>query len=177
MKDVRIYTIGHSNRSFDEFAGLLKQQDISLVVDVRSIPKSRANPQYGSEVLARELKRSGIDYVHMLGLGGFRKPRPDSFNKAWRNSSFRGYADYMQTPDFTHNLESLIEYSKRQRLAVMCAEAVPWRCHRSLIADALVAQNEIVFEILSKTSVRPHKLTSFATVQDGQVTYPISPRS
>jgi uncharacterized protein (DUF488 family) len=168
----RIFTIGHSNRTMAEFLEMLDSRKLKLVIDVRTIPKSRHNPQFGQTRLAASLRRHGIEYRHMAGLGGLRHPRRDSVNKAWRNSSFRGYADYMQTPEFEKNLRRLINLSKRKRLAIMCAEAVPWRCHRSLIADALAALKLPVKDIMSATSIRDHRLTSFARIRRGHVTYP-----
>lgn len=167
-----IYTIGHSNRSLEEFIKLLTTYHISEVVDVRKIPLSRNNPQFNEEALHEALKAAGIKYLHVPGLGGFRHPRPDSVNTGWRNRSFRGYADYMQTPEFARNIENIIDLSKHERIALMCAEAVPWRCHRSLIADALVARKIEVREILSTISVRIHTLTHWAKLDDQHITYP-----
>jgi uncharacterized protein (DUF488 family) len=168
----RIYTIGHSTRPITEFLEILDGLSLKLVVDVRTIPKSRHNPQYGGTRLKRTLAKNKIQYVHMEDLGGLRKRSKNSVNLAWRNKSFQGYADYMQTEEFQKALAKLISKAKRKRLVIMCAEAVPWRCHRSLIADALVAKKIKVGDIFSKTSVRPHKLTSFAKVTRGRVTYP-----
>jgi len=168
----RIFTVGHSNRTTPEFLGLLDSQKLKLLIDVRTIPKSRHNPQFGQKRLENTLRRHGIEYRHMSGLGGLRHPRKDSANKAWRNSSFRGYADYMQTPEFEENLEKLVRLSKRKRLVLMCAEAVPWRCHRSLIADALNARGIPVKDIMTKTSAREHRMTPFARVRKQHVTYP-----
>lgn len=168
----RIFTIGHSTRTIGEFIAMLEARKLKLVVDVRTIAKSRHNPQYNGSRLAKSLSRHGIHYIHILGLGGLRHTRKDSTNQAWRNSSFRGYADYMQTEGFDKNLRKLIALSKRKRLAIMCAEAVPWRCHRSLIADALLARGLAVSDLLGMSLPRPHKLTSFAKVSGEQVTYP-----
>lgn len=168
----RIFTIGHSTRPVKEFTAMLDVQKLKLVVDVRTIPKSRHNPQYNGPRLAKSLERHGIQYIHMLGLGGLRHTRKDSPNQAWRNSSFRGYADYMQTEEFEKNLRKLIAMSKRKRLVIMCAEAVPWRCHRSLIADALLARKMIVSDLMGMGAPRPHKMTSFAKVKGTQVSYP-----
>lgn len=168
----RIFTIGHSNHSFSEFVEMVESQKLKLLVDVRTIPKSRHNPQFGKDRLKRSLARHGIDYVHLEGLGGLRHTTKESVNKGWRNSSFRGYADYMQTPEFSKSLQHLIALSKRKRLVIMCAEAVPWRCHRSLIADALSVYGYEVEDIFTKSSVRPHKLTAFAKVRGKKITYP-----
>jgi uncharacterized protein (DUF488 family) len=137
---MNLYTIGHSNRSIDEFVALLQAHGIKQVVDVRTAAGSRKNPQFMKDVLARALELHGTRYTHLPALGGFRKPHPDSINAAWRNESFRGYADYMQTPEFETALAELLDLAAREPTAVMCAEAVPWRCHRSLIADAVVAR-------------------------------------
>jgi uncharacterized protein (DUF488 family) len=169
-----IGTIGHSTRAIEEFIGILKAHQIAQLVDVRTIPKSRHNPQFNRENLPDSLKAAGIAYRHMPGLGGLRHARADSINTGWRNASFRGFADYMQTPEFDQNLQELIELAAAKPTAIMCAEAVPWRCHRSLIADALVARGIPVLEILSATSARPHSLTPFARVHGTVVTYPKS---
>jgi uncharacterized protein (DUF488 family) len=168
----RIFTVGHSNRTTSQFIELLDRQKLKLVVDVRTIPKSRHNPQFGQARLRRNLRRHGIEYLHMAGLGGLRRPRPDSENTAWRNAGFRGFADYMDTPEFEKNLKRLIALSKRKRLSIMCAEALPWRCHRSLIADALLARGFTVREILSPTQARDHRMTPFARVRRKRVSYP-----
>lgn len=169
---VRIFTIGHSTQSISDFIQVLQNQKLKLVVDVRTIPKSRHNPQFGNVRLAKSLGKKEIRYIHLPGLGGLRHTSSDSINKAWRNSSFRGYADYMQTKEFENALRRLISLSKRKRLAMMCAEAVPWRCHRSLISDALMARGIPVTDIFSKTNAKPHRMTSFAKVKKGKVTYP-----
>jgi uncharacterized protein (DUF488 family) len=169
---VGLYTIGHSNRSVDEFIALLRAHGIAQVVDVRTAAGSRKNPQFMRDELARTLQEGGIGYTHVPALGGFRKPRPDSTNSAWRNSSFRGYADYMQIPAFETALVSLLALAARERTVIMCAEAVPWRCHRSLIADAVVARGFTVADIMSVATCTPHTLTSFAQVEDGRVIYP-----
>ena len=168
----RILTIGHSTRPIDVFVGLLAANGVAHLVDVRTIPKSRHNPQFNSDALAGSLRDAGIAYTHVPGLGGLRRASPDSPNAAWRNPSFRGYADYMQTPAFAEHLAEVIELAKSERIALMCAEAVPWRCHRSLVADALLARGIPVEEIVSKTRRTPHKLTPFARVDGVSVTYP-----
>jgi uncharacterized protein (DUF488 family) len=151
---------------------MLEAHGIRLLVDVRTIPKSRRNPQFNRETLAASLRAAGIEYHHLPGLGGLRHARKDSPNAAWRNASFRGYADYMQTPEFAENLARLIDLASDAPTAIMCAEAVPWRCHRSLIADALTARGIPVTEILSASKSQPHSITPFARVEGEQVTYP-----
>jgi uncharacterized protein (DUF488 family) len=167
-----VFTIGHSTRSVEEFIALLRAHDIELVVDVRTVPRSRRNPQFNRETLPHSLQAAGIEYEHVAALGGFRRPDRDSANAGWRNASFRGYADYMQTAAFATAIETLAERSERQRLVVMCAEAVPWRCHRSLIADALVARGIRVEEIVGTNRTQQHAMTSFAHVEGSRVTYP-----
>jgi len=151
---------------------MLQGNGVEQLVDVRTIPKSRHNPQFNIDALERSLRGAGIEYLHMPGLGGLRHPRKDSINTAWQNASFRGYADYMQTPQFDESLEDLIALARTRRTAIMCAEAVPWRCHRSLIADALTARGIAVEHIMSTTSRKPHRYTPFAKVEDARVTYP-----
>ena len=165
-------TIGHSSRPIVTFLELLTAHGVRTLADVRTIPRSRHNPQFEQHALAASLEAAGIAYRHMPDLGGLRRPRPDSINTAWKNASFRGYADYMQTPTFETGLEALIALAERGSVAVMCAEAVPWRCHRSLIADALLARGIEAREIVSPTVTRAHRLTSWAAVVDGRVTYP-----
>lgn len=167
-----IWTIGHSTRSAEEFLDILKAHGIACLVDIRTVPHSRRNPQFNTEEISRVLQRAGIGYRHMPGLGGLRHPRKDSINTAWQNDSFRGYADYMQTGEFDGNLALLIEFAKQQPTAIMCAESVPWRCHRSLVADALTAHAIEVRHIFSMTSAKPHKLTPFAQIDGLRVTYP-----
>ena len=150
---------------------MLRAQGVETLVDVRTVPRSRHNPQFGKEALAPALAQAGIAYLHLPALGGLRRPRPDSPNMGWRNASFRGYADYMGTPAFAAALEQLIALGARTRAAIMCAEAVPWRCHRSLIADALTARGIQVEHILNNR-LSPHKLTPFARVEGSQVSYP-----
>jgi uncharacterized protein (DUF488 family) len=170
-------TVGHSTRTWKDFLGLLRAYGVQRVVDVRSIPRSRHNPQFNRETLPAKLRAAGIAYVHLGKLGGLRRARPDSPNQGWRNASFRGYADYMQTPEFEVALERLMKLARQKRSAIMCAEAVPWRCHRSLIGDALVARGIHVEDILTPTRSRIHTLTPFACVrEDGvrgkRITYP-----
>ncbi len=167
-----IYTVGHSTHTIEEFIELLKAHDIEFVIDVRTIPKSRHNPQFNRDALEKSLEAAGIGYRHLPGLGGLRHARKDSINTAWENASFRGFADYMQTEDFDRSLTELRELAKQQRTAIMCAEAVPWRCHRSLIGDALLARDIVVMDIMSARSAKEHKLTPFAAVSGRTVTYP-----
>jgi len=167
-----VSTIGHSTHPIEEFIGMLQAHGIRCLVDVRTIPKSRRNPQFTKEDLAKSLQNAGIPYRHLPGLGGLRHPRKDSTNTGWRNASFRGYADYMQTPEFDENLRNLITIASGAPTAIMCAEAVPWRCHRSLIADALLARGIPVLEILSATKSQPHTITPFAKVEGQRVIYP-----
>ncbi len=167
-----VLTIGHSTRVLEDFISLLLEYGVQKVVDVRTIPRSRHNPQYNREALRDSLKAVGIGYVHMAGLGGLRHSVPDSQNAGWRNLSFRGFADYMQKEEFKNSLQELIELTKTERLALMCAEAVPWRCHRSLIADALSVRGVQVEHILSSTSLQSHKITPWAKVNGTLITYP-----
>ena len=147
-----VFTIGHSTRSLDEFILLLKAYNIGMIVDVRTVPRSRHNPQFNKEALPGSLKAAAIKYIHMPELGGLRRPNPNSANLAWENKSFRGYADYMQTKEFAENLLKLVTLIQQNCLAIMCAEAIPWRCHRNLLSDALVARNIKVQHILTETS-------------------------
>jgi uncharacterized protein (DUF488 family) len=167
-----IFTVGHSTHPIEEFIGILEAHGVEQLVDVRTIPKSRFNPQFNSEALADSLSKRGIAYKHMPGLGGLRHPRKDSTNLGWKNASFRGYADYMQTPQFEASLDELIDLARDRRTVVMCAEAVPWRCHRSLIGDALTARGIEVQDIMTATSRKPHAYTPFAKIEDGKVSYP-----
>jgi len=166
-----VFTIGHSTRSLDDFVELLARNGLAQLADVRTVPKSRRHPQFVREALAESLPRAGIAYRHFPGLGGLRKPRPDSANTAWRNASFRGYADYMQTPPFARALDDLVAWAG-QPTAIMCAEAVWWQCHRQLVADALVARGVEVRHIVSAAVPEPHRLTEFARVEGTRVTYP-----
>ena len=167
-----VLTVGHSTRPLGEFMALLKAHSVARLIDVRTVPRSRHNPQFNRDTLPAALAAEGIAYEHVAGLGGFRRPRPDSPNTGWRNASFRGYADYMQTAEFAGHLTGLIAEARRERIALMCAEAVPWRCHRSLIADALVVHGLRVEEIISGTRRQVHELTTFAKVSDKVLTYP-----
>ena len=167
-----ILTVGHSTRLIDEFIELLRQHGIERLVDIRTIPRSRRNPQFNSEALAKSVEDAGIGYVHFKELGGLRHPRPDSLNTGWRNAGFRGYADYMRTAEFEKGLQRLLRLGEGKRCVVMCAEAVPWRCHRSLLSDALVARGVPVEHILSGSRRDVHSITPFARVENGRVTYP-----
>lgn len=168
-----VFTVGHSTRTWEGFLGLLCAHGIKRVVDVRSIPRSRHNPQFNRETLSMKLRSARIGYVHLRKLGGLRHARRDSPNMGWRNASFRGFADYMQTPDFDAGLERLIKLARQKKTAMMCAEAVPWRCHRSLIADALVVRGIRVKDIISGKRSQIHVLTSFGRVQGKCITYPL----
>jgi uncharacterized protein (DUF488 family) len=168
----QVLTVGHSTRSIEEFIELLVAHGVTQLVDVRTVPRSRHNPQFNTETLSGRLAAADIGYAHAPGLGGFRRSAPDSPNSGWRNLSFRGYADHMQTADFKENLVSLIELAQRDRVALMCAEAVPWRCHRSLIADALVVHGVAACEIVSPKRLQAHTLTPFARVSGQEISYP-----
>lgn len=168
-----IYTIGHSTRPIEEFIELLSQNGILQLIDIRSVPGSRRNPQFGQKALEGSLRSHGITYAYMKKLGGWRRGPSGPQNAAWRNASFRSYADYMQTDDFTEGVNDLIAISQKAPTAIMCAEAVPWRCHRSLVADALTVRTISVHDIISKTSVPEHSLTSFAKVDGTTITYPV----
>jgi uncharacterized protein (DUF488 family) len=168
----RIYTIGHSNRSTEDFLALLTAHAVELVADVRSVPHSAHNPQFDIVALRRSVREEGMRYVHLAELGGFRHVVPDSPNGGWRNVRFRGYADYMQTGEFAVAVNALVEEARAASTAIMCAEAVPWRCHRSLIADALVVRGIDVIDIIGPGSDRPHRLTPFARVDGRTITYP-----
>ncbi len=167
-----VFTIGHSTHSIEEFIALLKDHSIRHLVDVRSIPKSRHVPQFNTDALASSLSAANIDYTHLKALGGRRSTCKDSINTGWRNTSFRGYADYMATPQFAEGLANLTQIASTTPSAIMCAEAVPWRCHRSLIADAMILQGWQVRDILTKAAVPEHKLTPFLKVVNGQPSYP-----
>jgi uncharacterized protein (DUF488 family) len=167
-----IFTVGHSTLASDRFIAVLESYGIERLADVRTVPRSRRNPQFNAEALRESLRAAGIEYVPLPALGGLRKPRADSPNAGWRNESFRGYADYMQTPEFERGLLELLALARDRRTAIMCAEAVPWRCHRSLVADALAVRGTPVVEILNATSHRDHALTPFARVRGTTIYYP-----
>lgn len=168
----RIYTVGHSTHPIEEFAELLRSHGVTQVVDVRTIARSRHNPQFGEEELRQSLPESGIAYTRLESLGGLRHTTKDSVNGAWKNASFRGYADYMQTDAFEAGLAELMAIGQGTPTAIMCAEAVPWRCHRSLIGDALLVRGIDVLDIMTTKSAKPHTLTGFAEVDGTRVTYP-----
>ena len=168
----KILTIGHSTHPIEEFIALLRTHGIAELVDVRTVPRSRHNPQFGRDRLPASLAEAGIAYVHRPDLGGLRHPRKDSRNTGWRNSGFRGFADYMETPEFAAALASLMTRAEQSRIAIMCAEAVPWRCHRSLIADALTARGISVGHIMNERPAELHRVTPFARIEAGNVSYP-----
>ena len=172
-----LYTIGHSTRTTRQLVDLLRAHGVEQVVDVRTIPKSRHNPQFNRPALSRALRVVKIGYRHLKALGGLRHARPDSVNLGWRNTSFRGYADYMQSEGFATGLARLEQLAARRSTAIMCAEAVPWRCHRSLIADALTVARWRVLHIQSRHTARPHKRTPFLRVRSGRLVYPVPARS
>ncbi len=169
-----VFTVGHSTRSLGQFVELLRGYGIERVVDIRTIPRSRHNPQFNREPLAKFLRNRHINYRHMKALGGLRHARADSPNRGWQNASFRGFADYMHTLEFKRALQTLIDLAIRKPTAIMCAEAVPWRCHRSLIGDALTVRGIEVRDIFSKKNVRLHRMTPMARVRGGEITYPES---
>lgn len=167
-----VYTIGHSTRTIEDFILILQSYEIEIVIDIRTIAASRHNPQYGEEELRKSLSLKGIGYIHCKGLGGLRHANKASVNTAWRNSSFRGYADYMQTTKFQENVERLIKIAREKHTVMMCAEAVPWRCHRSLIGDALLIRDIFVMDIINEKSSKLHTLTAFAKIVGDTITYP-----
>lgn len=172
-----IFTIGHSTRPADQFIDLLKTNGVEQLIDIRTIPKSRHNPQFNSDALSASLRAAEIRYVHLKELGGLRHAKRDSINLGWRNASFRGFADYMQTPEFAQAVGRAIELGKTHPTALMCAEAVPWRCHRSLVADALTVRGIRVLEIVSAAAPKEHTLTPFARVHNTRITYPADQQS
>jgi len=167
-----IFTIGHSTRPIEEFIELLRANGVTQLVDIRTIPKSRHNPQFNTDALAASLRAARIRYLHLKALGGLRHAKADSVNLGWRNASFRGFADYMQTGEFAAALDRVIQLAEERPTALMCAEAVPWRCHRSLVADALTIRKIRVLEIVSSAEPKEHKLTPFARVRGTRITYP-----
>ncbi len=173
VQELTVYTVGHSTRTLSEFVGLMITYDVLMVIDVRALPHSKHNPQFNKETLHEALKDKSIKYIHMPDLGGLRRPQADSVNMALENKSFRGYADYMQTKEFTENLLKLLVLAKENCVAIMCAEAVPWRCHRSLISDALVARHIKVRHILNVQNYTNHELNPIAHIEGTKVTYPL----
>ena len=174
--ELTLYTIGHSTRTLHEFMELLNVYGITLLLDVRTVPRSRHNPQFNKETLPTTLKSYGVKYIHMPDIGGLRHPKRDSINLAWKNMGFRGYADYMQTKEFIDTLLKITALARENCLALMCAEALPWRCHRSLISDALVVRHVKVLHIISRNNTITHELTEFAHVEGNQITYPLFPK-
>lgn len=171
MKKI-IFLIGYSTRKIGEFIKILRAHSITFLVDIRTIPKSRYQPNFNEEILKKKLIKNKIKYLHFKELGGLRKPIKNSINKSWVNNSFRGFADYMQTKEFKIALRKLIDMTKKDKIVLMCAEGNPFRCHRSLIADALIAKGVYAFDINSEKSLHEHKLTGFAKIKKGNVTYP-----
>ncbi len=167
-----VRTIGHSTRPVEDFVELLREHDVTRVVDIRTVPKSRHNPQYRHDALAASLEGAGLGYTYVEELGGLRKRRADSVNTAWRNASFQGYADHMGTEEFRRGMARLMEIAGEESPVIMCAEAVPWRCHRSLVGDALLARGVRVLDIIGDGPAKEHTLTSFAVVDGTEVTYP-----
>ncbi|MDD1678870.1 MAG: DUF488 domain-containing protein [Methanomicrobiales archaeon] len=172
MPEETIYTIGHSTRSLPEFIGILKAYRITVVIDIRSIPRSRHNPRFDRDTLAGALGDAGIRYLHCTDLGGFRKAEKGSVNTAWTSRAFRGFADHMQRGEFSRAIERLIEITENETPVLMCAEGNPYRCHRRLIADALVVRGVRVVHLATRRSGKPHTLTPFARVEEGKITYP-----
>lgn len=172
MTDLTVWTIGHSTRSVEEFVELLTGHGAHGVVDVRTVPRSRHTPQFNADVFGADLAGRGIPYRHLAALGGLRHSRKGSINTGWRNASFRGYADYMQTDEFAAGVDELIDIARATPTAIMCAEAVPWRCHRSLIGDALIVRGIRVLDIIGSGDAREETLTSFAHVDGTTITYP-----
>ena len=167
-----VFTVGHSTRTLDSFIDLLRERGVKRLVDIRTVPRSRHNPQFNKETLPQALASAGIKYTHMPDLGGLRRPRRHSANPGWRNASFRGFADYMQTEEFGSGMQKLMALAERQEIVLMCAEAVPWRCHRSLIADALLVRGVKVHHIMSGHACKEHSLTPWAKVKGKSITYP-----
>jgi len=167
-----VHTIGHSTRPIGEFIELLRRHGIDTLVDIRTVPKSRHNPQFEQRRLERSLDDAGIEYRYVASLGGLRRPAKDSINTGWRNTSFRAYADHMQSDEFAQAVDELAALAETRRPAIMCAEAVPWRCHRSLVGDALLVRGVEVLDIIDGSAPRKHKLTSFAHVDGTRITYP-----
>jgi uncharacterized protein (DUF488 family) len=171
-KGVHLWTVGHSTRSLEELVALIKSFDVRVLADIRTVPRSRKNPQFNADALPGSLAPLALEYAHLGRLGGLRHARKDSINTGWRNDSFRGYADYMLTPEFELGLAELRTLTERGRVALMCAEAVPWRCHRSLVADALTVRGAEVDDIMAVGRAKRHVLTSFAKAEGERLTYP-----
>jgi len=175
MPERVVHTIGHSTRPIDEFVDLLRRNGIDTLVDIRTVPKSRHNPQFEGRTLEKSLEDAGIEYRYARELGGLRRPAKDSINTGWRNASFRAFADYMQSDEFARAVDELAALAETRRPAIMCAEAVPWRCHRSLVGDALLVRGVDVLDIIDGSAPRKHKLTPFAKVDGTRITYPAEP--
>jgi uncharacterized protein (DUF488 family) len=171
---VLILTVGHSTRTIEEFVEILRANGLTRLVDVRTIPRSRHNPQFNQKSLSESLKSSSVEYVAMKTLGGLRRPKADSRNMGWRNSSFRGFADYMQTQEFASGIDMLLGFGQNGQVAIMCAEVLPWKCHRWLIADALTVRGTLVEHIINFKKRTNHSLTRWARVEGTQITYPES---
>jgi len=169
---VTVYTVGHSNRTLEALLGILRAHGIECLADVRTVPRSRHNPQFNAETLEKSLPGAGVSYSRLPRLGGLRKPRVDSRNLAWRNDSFRGYADYMDTPEFERGIAELLALARQRSTAIVCAEAVYFRCHRSLISDALLCRGIATIHLLDARKAVEHRLTSFAKIQDARPAYP-----
>jgi uncharacterized protein (DUF488 family) len=170
--DLKVLTIGHSTHPIDQFIAMLQGHSVTLVADVRTVPRSRHNPQFNRDTLPGSLKAVGLGYVHLPGLGGWRRAQPESPNQGWRSPGFQGYADYMLTREFEEQLNGLIALARRELVAIMCAEALPWQCHRSLIADALVVRGILVAHIMWRESLQQHHLSPMARVEGTKITYP-----
>jgi uncharacterized protein (DUF488 family) len=175
MSSVLILTIGHSTRAIEDFLDILRVQSVTRVVDIRTVPRSRRNPQFNRESLSESLKESAIDYTPMKQLGGLRHPKANSPNMGWRNSSFRGFADYMQTQEFAEGIDQLVRLAQDGQVAIMCAEVLPWRCHRRLIADALLVREVQVEHIMTIKTRSKHTMTKWAHIEGTQITYPENP--
>ena len=169
-----MWTVGHSTHPLETFVALVRAHGVTTIADVRKLPRSRHHPQFNVETLPGTLTAAGLGYTHFAGLGGLRREQPDSINRAWKNPSFRAYADYMQNDMFAAELDRLVSLGRRASVAIMCAEAVWWRCHRSLIADALLVHGVASCEIAGPTRLQPHRLTPFARVRKGRLTYPVA---
>jgi len=175
MSSVLILTIRHSTRALGDFLDILRAHSVKRVVDVRAIPRSRHNPQFNQESLYERLKEAATDYVILNQLGGLRHSKADSPNMGWRNSSFRGFADYMQTQEFAKGIDQLVGLAQDRQVAIMCAEVLPWRCHRWLIADALLVREVQVEHIMTIKTRSRHTLTKWAHIEGTQITYPKNP--
>lgn len=173
----KIFTIGHSNRTAEEFTELLAAHNVKRLADIRTVPRSGFNPHFNGDALAQTLAEAGIEYVAMPALGGFRSAFADSPNTGWRTLGFRGYADYMVTAEFKKGLKELEKFARRKRTVIMCAEAVPWRCHRSLVSDALIREGWAVYDIMGSGKPKRRKRTPFMRIRKGRITYPPPPQS